>query len=236
MRKCVETVVCLTLVLVVGGAWLFTPFAVVSGSMSPTLVGPHRQFRCASCGERNVTPAEVPLLGGRKGVCRKCGVLGPILNTLPITPGDRMLVDYTALMYRDPRRWEVVAFQLPHEAEKIAVKRVVGLPGETIELRDGEVYVDGRHEPKPAAVASIRYEDFRRYASPRQWKLAEDEYFMLGDNPPISDDSRLWKAGPGVAAQLIVGKPFIVHFPLRTVHWYGRPVHVPDLANIRYIR
>ncbi|MGC3966265.1 MAG: hypothetical protein QM775_02495 [Pirellulales bacterium] len=100
MRKCFETVVCLALVLVVGGAWLVAPFAVVSGSMSPTLVGPHRQFRCEECGERNVMPVEIPLFGGRRGVCRKCGKLGPVLNTLAITPGDRMLVDYTAAVSR----------------------------------------------------------------------------------------------------------------------------------------
>jgi len=69
-----------------------------------------------------------------------------------------------------------------------------------------------------------------------QWKLAADEYFMIGDNSALSDDSRTWAAGPGVAAQLIIGQPLIVHLPARAATLFGRSIHVPDLARVRYIR
>ncbi|MBA4019871.1 MAG: signal peptidase I [Pirellula sp.] len=236
MRKFADTLVGLALALIVVGAWLTAPFAVVSGSMTPTLLGPHRAFDCARCGARNVSAIEVPTMSGFRPACKTCGATGPQLDLLPIVPGDRMLVDYTTLLFREPRRWEVVAFRMPESASRIAVKRIIGLPGETVELRDGEVYIDGRLAPKPSAVAKIRYDNIPGFPQPTQWKLAADEYFVLGDNPQISDDSRYWTFGAGVPSQLIVGKPFIVHFPSRTASWYGRPVHVPDLAAIRYIR
>lgn len=236
MRKFVDTAVCLALALIVVGAWLTAPFAVVSGSMTPTLLGPHRAFDCARCGKRNVFAVEAPVITGFRPACDDCGATGPQLDLIRIAPGDRMLVDYTTLLFRQPRRWEVVALRLPETASRIAVKRVVGLPGETVELRGGEVYIDGKLTPKSSAVADIRYDNVPGFPTPVQWKLAADEYFVLGDNPSISDDSRCWTFGAGVPSQLIVGKPFIVHFPSRTTSWYGRPVHVPDLAAIRYIR
>lgn len=236
MRRLADTSVCLVLALIVVGAWLTAPFAVVSGSMTPTLLGPHRKFECVRCGKRNVVAIEVPVITGFRPACTSCGATGPQLDLLPVEPGDRMLVDYSALLYREPRRWEVVALRLPESPSRIAVKRIVGLPGETVELRGGEVYVDGNMIPKPPSIADIRYENIRGFPSPSQWKLAADEYFVLGDNPSISDDSRSWTVGAGVPSQLIVGKPFIIHFPSRTASWYGRSVHVPDLAAIRYIR
>lgn len=236
MRKFADTLVGLALALIVVGAWLTAPFAVVSGSMTPTLLGPHRAFDCERCGERNVSAIEVPAMTGFRPACTFCGATGPQLDRLPEIPGDRMLVDYTTLLFREPRRWEVVALRLPQVASRIAVKRVIGLPGETVELRGGEVYIDGKLAPKPAILSGISYQNVPGFPASSQWKLAADEYFVLGDNPPISDDSRSWSFGPGVPSQLIVGKPFIVHFPSRTTSWYGRPVHVPDLAAIRYIR
>jgi len=235
-RRLCETIVCLLVALIGVGTWLISPFAVVSGSMSPTLLGPHCEFTCEHCGTRNFRPLEAELpLDGRLS-CRGCERTGPRAAELPVTPGDRLLVDRTAFAVRNPRRWEVAALRLPHEPSKIAVKRIVGLPGETVSLRGGELYIDGRHEPRPAGLAHLALEKPRVPEPPTQWKLGGDEYFVLGDFPAVSDDSRLWQAGPGVAAQLLIGKPLIVHYPYRTLLWYGRPVHVPDVSSIRYIR
>lgn len=74
------------------------------------------------------------------------------------------------------------------------------------------------------------------------WALAEPctlgdrEYFVLGDNSPISDDSRNWATGPGVDADLLLGKPLLVHFPAKWVEWGDHRFQVPDPARIRYIR
>jgi signal peptidase I len=234
MRRFVETAVCVSLALVLVGAWLVEPYSIVSGSMHPTLAGPHRDYDCPACGRRVVLPADVPPLAGRPAYCPHCKSPGPIESELPIAPGDALLVDRTAFARRAPRRWEVIAFHLPGEATKIAVKRVVGLPGETIEVRGTRLFIDG--EPATGAPRELDYSLPVGPRGPVQWKLAADEYFVVGDSPSVSDDSRTWPGGAGVASQLIVGKPVIVHAPRRTIERWGRRFHIPDFAAIRYIR
>jgi signal peptidase I len=67
-------------------------------------------------------------------------------------------------------------------------------------------------------------------------RLAADEYFVLGDNSPISEDSRTWPGGPAVDANLLVGKPLVVHFPAKLLEVGRWRFQVPDPARIRYIR
>lgn len=238
MRAIVEPLLVLVLGLVLVGGWLVEPFSVVSGSMSPTLNGPHRTFDCESCGRRNDLPADVVGIPGRLAYCQACRAPGPTLDSLPIAPGDRLLVDRSSFELRAPRRWEVMVFRLPHEASHVAVKRIIGLPGETIELLSGKFTVDGNAiEPPPDVFTTPPdYTPPASYRGPLRWTLGPDEYFVCGDNAPLSDDSRLWPARPGVPAQLIVGKPFAVHYPMRSATWWGRSFHVPELSSIRYIR
>ena len=74
-----------------------------------------------------------------------------------------------------------------------------------------------------------------RSAVGRKYGPLDDEYFVLGDNPAVSDDSRTWPQ-PGVPASQVVGKPLVVHLPARCVRLGRRQFQVPDLARIRYIR
>jgi signal peptidase I len=77
---------------------------------------------------------------------------------------------------------------------------------------------------------------FSRWALDKPYQLRDDEYFVLGDNSPLSEDSRFWTGGPGVRASLLVGKPLVVHLPSRLTNWGWGPFNVPDLSAIRYIR
>jgi len=238
MRQVVEPLLVLVLGLVLVGGWLAEPFAVVSGSMSPTLLGPHRTFHCEACGRRNDLPADIVDIPGRVAYCAACRTPGPTIDSLPIVPGDRLIVNRRAFDFRSPRRWEVLVFRLPHGASHVAVKRIVGLPGETLELRGGKFTAAGTPlEPPPGLFAtSPDYTTPPSYRGPLRWTLGTDEYFVVGDNASLSDDSRLWPAGAGVPAQLIVGKPVAVHYPMRPATWFGKPFHVPDVSAIRYIR
>ncbi len=458
-RSVVEHAIAITIAWMLVETWciegLVVPVWVPSGSMAETLVGLHREVTCVDCGYRFVCGTDLKPLNFH-AVCPNCGYSGNDLSQRPDVDGDRLLIDKAAFLLRRPRRWEVVAFRHPSRAEMICVKRVVGLPGESIEIRHGDLYADGRIQRKtlaqqramsvlvydanyPAAHASdlppcwqsgrgdngwtvkdgrfghaaeagtgtvdwcvfhhwqrgdrngspvqeapirddfgynqcglrgapdgqavaelrlafrlvrtsgegrllvramdgaqpilvrldpgaTRYEVFCGDApSPRcsgvlpaigsagshevevslvdrQFLLAVDdhtltafplelpghrpqaasgplaigsdglglqiadvrvyrdiyyteanggaahwaldrpvllgdgEYFMLGDNSPISDDSRTWPQGPCVPAKLLFGKPLVVHFPARQVDLWGWRIQLPDLSKIRYIR
>jgi len=154
MRRIIETLVLLCLAGLIGRTWcvqgLLVPFQVTSSSMAETLAGPHRAVACADC--------RFPFLYGSDddadrqwAECPNCGHVenDPLEN--PRSPGDRLLIDRSAFLFRSPRRWEVVAFRAPDAASNVYVKRVVGLPGESIEIRDGDVYVDGQIARKSLA-------------------------------------------------------------------------------------
>jgi signal peptidase I len=68
------------------------------------------------------------------------------------------------------------------------------------------------------------------------WVLGANEYFVLGDNSPISEDSRTWKDDRFVSVKSLVGKPFVVIFPAHGISLGGWKIQVPDLTRIRYIR
>jgi signal peptidase I len=120
--------------------WL-VPIVVSSGSMATTLMGPHHDVRCPDCGMSFACDAA----DGSKAVtatCPNCGRRGVPLDG-QIIRGDRLLVDRATYELRGPRRWDVALFRCPECAGDYCVKRVVGLPGETIEIRGGDVYVNG---------------------------------------------------------------------------------------------
>jgi signal peptidase I len=122
---------------------LFMPYQLSGSSMATALLGVHRDVVCGNCGYRfscgtDLSPAP------RRAVCPNCGYPDNDLESLPERGGDYVLMDRAAFAVRPPRRWEVVAFRRASQAERIAVKRVVGLPGETIDIRHGDVYADGR--------------------------------------------------------------------------------------------
>ena len=432
---------------------LIFPCRVTSGSMAETLLGPHFHVICEDCGHRFDCGTDSPPVRDR-AVCPNFGYADNSLASLDELAGDRLLIHKSAFhlgvpgpwkVRRLPRRWEVVAFRHPSQPSRIHIKRLVALPGESVQIREGDVYVDGRiqrknlkqqralavlvhdagtwprRESAPPTHSQSRRSDSRwgsadgRFAHPptsdattsdtatidwlhfheepiadrsgynqtvvrrqkeihsvrdlmlslrvvrtfgqsglllvrlgdgcdefelrldpngRRWevvrgqravpeadgvlpaigdglllevslfdrqflmaingitviaspytpssaehqagslaigsqglgvtlgdlrvyrdvyythpigpngrwgldhptKLAEDEYFVLGDNSPISADSRTWPEGPAVHAKLFVGKPLLVHFPARRVKLWRWTFQVPDPAKIRYIR
>ena len=148
----VEKTLWLLLALVLLKTWcvegLFCPLVVSSGSMAPTLLGTHRKVVCRDCGfpfNRGIESREL----AERAVCPNCGYAGNDILDLADVSGDRLLMHKSAFFFRRPRIWEVVAFRDPARADRIVVKRVVGLPGEAIEIRHGDVYADGKIRRKP---------------------------------------------------------------------------------------
>jgi signal peptidase I len=123
--------------------------------------------------------------------------------------GDRVLVDKVSYRFRDIRRGDIVVFERPGEetaAEvKDLIKRVIALPGETIEAREGHVYINGR-----LLEESYLEDDVATDEIPRQ-TIPADHYWVMGDNRANSRDSRSFKA---IAKSEIVGRAFIRVWPL----------------------
>lgn len=116
---------------------------------------------------------------------------------------------------RQPERGEVIVFSYPLDPTKDFVKRVVGLPGELVEVRAGTVHIDGA----PLAEPYLRRTD---QSSAAPLRLGPDEYYVIGDNRPSSNDSRSWGAVP---ADLILGKVWVVYWPFSAMKLLGAPAY-----------
>ena len=102
-----------------------------------------------------------------------------------VMTGSRVLVNRQAYLFHDPERGDIVTFNCPDDLGKEYMKRILALPGETIEGKDGTVYIDGKKLEEP--YIKIRFEhDFGPFQVPA------DSYFMMGDNRNNSWDSRFW--------------------------------------------
>ena len=133
-----------------------------------------------------------------------------MVETLQV--GDHLLVNKLQYLVSDVKRGDVIVFQYPKDTSRDFVKRVVGLPGETIEMRNNKVYIDGKPIDEPYAIYMNNgygpHGD--QYFPPL--KVPEGRLFMMGDNRNNSQDSRVWGT---LDVDLIHGKAFIIHWSWR---------------------
>ena len=108
-----------------------------------------------------------------------------------------------------PQRGEVIVFHFPRDPKKDFVKRVIGLPGERVELRRGTVYIDGAALEEP-------YLTIRDDSTTPSVRIAEKQYYVLGDNRRASNDSRSWGMVP---EENVVGKVWLVYWPTSAARW-----------------
>ncbi|MGD9635086.1 MAG: signal peptidase I [Pirellulales bacterium] len=182
---------------------LVVPVTVAGSSMAPTLSGPRQCYRCGAC--QRVFAVGLDQLASIDPVCPDCGNWSDVVD-LGTAAGSRILVDRTAFLSRAPRRWEVAVFRSPADKSELCVKRIVGLPGEVVAVTDGSVRIDGQSVVSPTGTKyELRAGDDARLQD--GWRLGPREYFVLGDNSAVSDDSRSWPTGPGLDAKLLVGRP-----------------------------
>jgi signal peptidase I len=143
VRQTVELLVLLCLCVLLVRTFSAEAYVVPTGSMAPTLLGLHREIGCTNCGFPFVVGIDEEGQTGR-AVCPNCGDHG--LDAAPAMEcgGDRVLVQKFLYEFRRPKRWEVAVFHFPGEPSQAYVKRVVGLPGESIRIIGGDVFVDGK--------------------------------------------------------------------------------------------
>ncbi len=123
--------------------------------------------------------------------------------------GERILVNKFIYRFADIERSDVVVFWYPEDPELSFIKRVIGLPGETVEVRNGDVYVDGVLIAETYVFPENA--DHRGFAAQ---EIRPGHYFVLGDNRRGSNDSRSWGLVP---ERYIYGKAFVRIWPPREV-------------------
>lgn len=122
--------------------------------------------------------------------------------------GQYLIVDELTYHFRNPERGSVLIFRYPRNPNKYFIKRVIGLPGETVEIKGGEVTIKNLWNPKGFTLDEP-YVKFTK-SDDINYILGENEYFVMGDNRLGSADSRIW--GP-VPKEDIIGRPIIRFIP-----------------------
>jgi signal peptidase I len=148
----------------------------IGGSMAPALQGDHREVACGECGIRFTFGVESPPVDGH-AVCPNCGYPGNDAGASTQRPGQRVLIDRGGWELQGPRRWSVVAIRRGGPAEHFSVKRIVGLPGERLAIRGGDLFVDERRLQKSLdefrRVAILVHDNEHRHVSesrlPERW-------------------------------------------------------------------
>lgn len=125
--------------------------------------------------------------------------------------GDYIFVDEVSYELGEPKRGDVAIFRYPLDQKQFFIKRVVGLPEETIEIKDNKVIIYNKQYPQGMVLQEPYLDPGQETLGSLRTKLDDNEYFVLGDNRAKSSDSRRW--GP-VNRELITGKAFIRLWPL----------------------
>ncbi len=117
-------------------------------------------------------------------------------------PGDFVIVNKLSYELNEPARGDIVVFRLPRDPSQRYIKRVIGLPGDEIMIRAGDVYLNGEQLVEPyVSVTTSRG---------GSWNVPPDSYFVMGDNRNNSSDSRVWGFVP---SDNIIGKGLLVYWP-----------------------
>jgi len=162
IRETIESVVIAFVLAFLFRTFEAEAFVIPTGSMAPTLMGRHKDLECSNCGYEfevsasdEVDNSNGTLKDGNGSwvvgcTCPMCrfpmdltNLRNPtrdVLDDYPSYTGDRILVDKFSYQFADPDRWDVVVFKFPGGAETNYIKRLVGLPGETIRIKHGDIY------------------------------------------------------------------------------------------------
>ncbi len=207
--------------------YLFEAFKIPTNAMAPTIIGQHWEAPCPRCGSPAFSgpepnrgmPFQNPVLMICSRELRSCEIANPPREE---HPGDRLVVNKLLC----PKRWDIIVFRWPENAEINYCFRLIGLPGETVVIRNGSVWINGEKKTPPDCCKGIEYLDHIERWSGALWgseaqpaRLGPDEYFVLGDFSSRSKDSRLWQQGaPGhppyaVPSSHIIGVATHIYWP-----------------------
>lgn len=125
--------------------------------------------------------------------------------------GDYLIIDEISYRLNEPQRGDVVVFHYPLDRSQFFIKRIIGLPGETVKIEEGKIFIYSQETPDERVVLDeSEYLEDAYTPGNLEISLGEDEYFVLGDNRNASSDSRKWG---GVDRDYITGRAWIRAWP-----------------------
>lgn len=135
--------------------------------------------------------------------------------------GDYLLVDELSYRFSMPERGDVVIFRYPLDPSQFFIKRIIGLPGETIEIKDNTVKIYNKKKPNGFVLDESYLAPDQKTLGDTTIKIDDNEYFVLGDNRLQSSDSRRWGL---VNQSLITGKAFLRPWP------FTKTIRIPSIV------
>lgn len=130
---------------------------------------------------------------------------GSMENT--VMTGDRLFANRLSYLFSKPERFDIVVFKFPDDESKLFIKRIIGLPGDRVEIRNNRIYINDSTEPLDDSFIKEPM-----YTPDAVYYVPEGYYFMMGDNRNNSSDSRMWQ-NTYVAENKILGKAVLKYSP-----------------------
>jgi len=131
-----------------------------------------------------------------------------------------LIIDELSFRIREPKRGEIIVFKYPNDPSQYFIKRVIGLPGETVEIKEGRVRIYTNEGSVGYYLNEGQYLSHGETFADKKFQIGQNEYFVLGDNRPASLDSRIF--GP-VEDKLIVGRVWLRGWPLSKFRIFQTP-------------
>ena len=136
--------------------------------------------------------------------------------------GDYILIDEISYRFKDPVRGDIVVFRYPLDHRQFFIKRVIGMPGETIEVNNDTVTITNKDHPDGFVVKEEYLSSNQETRGNIKITLDDNEYFVMGDNRLHSSDSRYWGA---VKRSEITGRVFARAWPLGKAEFFDKPTY-----------
>ena len=130
--------------------------------------------------------------------------------------GDQLIMDKLTYHFSEPERFDIIVFPFQYQEDTYYIKRIIGLPGETVQIYDGDIYINGSRLEEDYGYEKIRNSGL----ASEPITLGEDEYFVLGDNRGNSTDSRFQTVGM-VDCRNVLGTVFFNLYPFSKLGFTG---------------
>lgn len=209
LRITLDRAIVFVMAVLVLRSFVLEGYLISTGSMAPGLLGFHRRIHCPSCGysfafgvsfDDSVDSGNGAIIepsGPRRyATCPNCHQINIDVGGVPNSHGDQLLVLKHAYDLRSPHRWETIVFRNPASPEEAYVKRVVGLPGEELQVRNGDVFINGelaRKNWEQQLDMRIPVCDLHHLVDSEQWQMPWelDDAWSAENGELVCDTSRL---------------------------------------------